>query len=82
MKFIKVMEDKLFSIEELENIRIIAGHRANMLRGVIKNYENDGKINALKRKKGIEDAESELAIMINIEAKAMREISKDILNEN
>jgi hypothetical protein len=76
------MEDKLFSIEELENIRIIAGHRANMLRGVIKNYENDGKINALKRKKGIEDAEFELGIMINIEAKAMREISKDILNEN
>lgn len=76
------MEDKLFSIEELENIRIIAGHRANMLRGVIKNYENDGKINALKRKKGIEDAEVELGIMINIEAKAMREISKDILNEN
>ena len=40
------------------------------------------KINALKRKNGIEDAESELAIMINIEAKAMREISKDILNED
>lgn len=73
---------KLFTIEELENIRIISGQRANTLRGVIKNYKKDEKINILKRKKGIEDAESELEIMINIEAKAMREISKDILNEN
>lgn len=68
-----------FTIEEFENIRLLAGQKIETLKSVIKNYYNDKKISEAKRVKGVQDAEQEIEILRDINAKAMRAISNKML---
>lgn len=70
-----------FKVEEFEFIRLTMGEKIKQLEGKVKNYNLDTKMSETKRKELIDEADFDKATAINIEAKAMREISKTILNE-
>lgn len=76
-----MMSTTPFKVEEFEFIRLTMGEKIKQLEGKVKNYNLDTKMSETKRKELIDEADFDKTTAINIEAKAMREISKTILNE-
>lgn len=74
------MSMQIFTVEELEVIRIIMGERMKTLRNRIENFNTQPNLAEDKKLKNIEKNENEFSQVALIEAKAMREISKNILD--
>lgn len=71
--------NKNFTIEDLENIRIIVGQKTKQIKNNIENFKTKTELNSDKQAKIIEDAEQELATYSLIEAKCMMQIGETIL---
>ena len=72
------MSTEIFTIEELETIRIVMGERMKTLKNRIENFRIQDMTDE-KKSKNIEKNEIEFSQIALIEAKAMREISNKIL---